>query len=60
MKEDAQSTLAWAAVMRTPGLGAGTVMVALEQLGDIQLLLRSSPATLRALELGAAEGRRSE
>jgi DNA processing protein len=52
MNEDLQSTLAWAAVVRTPGLGASALMAATEQLGDIQLLLRSSPTTLRALELG--------
>jgi DNA processing protein len=50
--KDAQSALAWAAIIRTPGLGAGAVMAALKHIGDVQLLLRSSPTTLRALELG--------
>ena len=31
---------------------ASAVMVAMEQLGDVRLLLSSSPTTLRALELG--------
>ncbi|MEO8308336.1 MAG: DNA-processing protein DprA [Pseudomonadota bacterium] len=49
---DVQTTMAWAAVVRAPGLGQGALLPALTQLGDVRLLLRSSPATLRALELG--------
>jgi DNA processing protein len=52
MQEDPQSTLAWAAVMRAPGLGAAAVMAAMRQLGDIQRLLGAAPTTLRALEIG--------
>jgi DNA processing protein len=44
--------LAWAAAVRAPGLGAAAAMLAVEQLGDIRLLLHSSPATLRAPEIG--------
>ena len=54
MNEHPQSALAWAAVVRAPGLGAATLLPALAQLGDIGLLLRSSPTTLRALQLGAS------
>jgi DNA processing protein len=52
--KDAQTLLAWAAVVRAPGLGVDVLLPALTQLGDIGLLLRSSPTTLRALQLGAS------
>jgi DNA processing protein len=54
VNDSTRTTLAWAAVMRAPGLGSGAVLQALAQLGDARELLDSSPATLRALGLGVA------
>lgn len=52
MSDSTRSNLAWAAIIRAPGLGTDAVLQALKQLGDAGSLLNSSPATLRSLGLG--------
>jgi len=52
VSDSLRTNLAWAAVVRAPGLGAATVLQALEQLGDVCALPGASPATLRSLGLG--------
>ena len=55
MNDVQQSALAWAAVLRAPGLGAATLLPALAATGRHRALLRRLAAPrLRALGLGAA------
>jgi DNA processing protein len=44
--------LAWAAIMRAPGLGAATVMKALKRFGEVASVQAASAASLQSLGMG--------